>query len=252
MSDPRVYQSNFSALYPAAGDRESRLRKARTIASVLADHFGGTEALRRVRLLDVGASTGAIDAALATQLAEVVGIDIDADAIAAAQREQTAPNLRFVLGDAMALDFPDASFDAVLCAHVYEHVPDAARLMAEIRRVLKPGGICYFAAGNRYQPVEPHYRLPLLSVMPKALAHRYLQVLGRGTHYYEQHLSYWGLRALVRDFRLTDYSRRIIDDPERYATDYMLPAGSWKRLVARLAVRIAYPFLPTYIWLLHR
>jgi SAM-dependent methyltransferase len=42
--------------------------------------------------------------------------------------------------DVTAIDYPDGTFDAVICNHVLEHVPDDRRAMSEIRRVLKPGG----------------------------------------------------------------------------------------------------------------
>ena len=44
--------------------------------------------------------------------------------------------------DITALDLPDGSFDAVLCSHVLEHVPDDAAAMRELRRVTGPGGWC--------------------------------------------------------------------------------------------------------------
>ena len=249
----RAYQSNFSELYPeAAADRASRLRKARTMVAVLSDHFGGPDALRATRVLDVGAAGGVIDAVLAVACGQVTGIDIDAGAIAEAKKERSRPNLEFRIGDAMALEAADASVDVVICAHVYEHVPDPARLMSEIFRVLRPGGVCYFAAGNRYQPIEPHYRLPLLSVVPAWMANLYLRALGRGERYYERHLSYWGLRRLVRAFTVRDYTQRMIEAPARFEADYMLPPGSFKHRVARVAARWAYPWMPTYIWLLEK
>ena len=164
-------------------------------------------ALAEAVLLDVGASTGTIAASLAEHVRTVIGLDIDAHAIAAARERWARPNCAFRLGDAMHLDLADASVDVVLCAHVYEHVPDPQRMMREIARVLKPGGWCYFTAGNRLAIMEPHYRLPFLSIVPKWLAHRYLRLAGRGTHYYEEHLGWWGLRRLVADFRCVDYTR---------------------------------------------
>ncbi|MEA2190485.1 MAG: hypothetical protein QOI73_606 [Solirubrobacteraceae bacterium] len=44
--------------------------------------------------------------------------------------------------DVTALDLPDGAFDAVLCSHVLEHVPDDARAMRELRRITAPGGFC--------------------------------------------------------------------------------------------------------------
>lgn len=247
------YQSNFSALYPeAAADVEGRRRKAKTIAAVFADFFGGADRLTQMKLLDVGAGNGVIDHWLAQHFGHVLGIDIDVESIARAQQLPALPNLSFRVGDALQLPVTDGSVDAVVCAHVYEHVPDAQQLMREIRRVLKVGGVCYFAAGNRYQVMEPHYRLPLLSVVPKALAHQYLRVLKRGRHYYESHLSCSQLRHLVCDFEVHDYTRRVIDDPARYEVAYMLAPGSMKQRIANTIVRHAYGLVPTYMWMLEK
>lgn len=249
----RGYQHHFSSLYPTAlADHEQRRRKGRTILAVLSDHLGSPEALRPMRLLDVGAGNGVMDHFLSEFVGCVTGIDIDAASIAQAQGLQARTNLSFRVGDALQTAEPSSSVDLVVCAHVYEHVSNADALFGEIHRVLKPGGLCYLAAGNRFQLMEPHYRLPLLSVIPKAAAHLYLKMLGRGQHYYESHRSYRGLRQLVRDFRLHDYTRRLIEDPERFGVDYLLPAGSTKRRVARTIAQLAYGLVPTYIWLLEK
>jgi SAM-dependent methyltransferase len=131
-------------------------------------------------------------------------------------------------------------------------VPDAERLITEIERVLRPGGICFFSAGNRFSLIEPHYKLPLLSVVPKFVAHLYLRILGRGSRYHETHRSYWGLRRLVKKFELTDYTYRVVQNPEKYAADDMLTLGSIKHLFARVFVRVAYFLCPTYLWVLKK
>lgn len=67
------------------------------------------------------------------------------------RRLSSLPNLVYVTGDLdsplakitldiLDLPFPDHSFDVILCNHVLEHIPDDARAMGELRRVLKPGG----------------------------------------------------------------------------------------------------------------
>jgi SAM-dependent methyltransferase len=124
--------------------------------------------------------------------------------------------------------------------------------MAEIHRVLRPDGICFFSAGNRLSVMEPHYRLPLLSVIPKAWAHWYLRLLGRGTHYYETHFSYWGLRRLVGNFELEDYTRKVVTNPVRYSAEDMVPVGSAKQRFVLLFLRLAYWLCPTYLWVLRK
>jgi hypothetical protein len=124
-------------------------------------------------------------------------------------------------------------------------------MMAEIQRVLRPGGACYFAAGNRLNPIEPHYALPFLSLLPRPLAHRYLRLSRKGYSYHEQFFSYWGLRTLTRGFARQDYTLKVIQDPERYRTAYMVGSGA-RRRVAVWVARHAYWAMPGYIWLLRK
>jgi ubiquinone/menaquinone biosynthesis C-methylase UbiE len=245
---PRPYQYHFSELMPSMYDAAGRRRKAETMLRVLADALGDT---RRLRLLDVGASTGIIAEFLSHHFAQVVAGDIDRAAIEHAGRSFSRPNLQFLLGDSMLLPFAEASFDVVVCAQVYEHVPDPRRMIAEIRRVLRPGGACYFAAGNRIHLIEPHYSLPLLSLLPRPLAHHYLRLCGKGQTYHEQFYSYWGLMALTRGFARQDYTLKVIAEPERYRTAYMVGSEARRRAAAWVA-RHAYWAMPGYIWLLRK
>jgi 2-polyprenyl-3-methyl-5-hydroxy-6-metoxy-1,4-benzoquinol methylase len=246
----RGYQFGYSTLHPEVNDATSRARKAATAIAVIEKHLG--HSLQGLRVADVGGSSGVMAATFAREGAIVTAIDIDEAAIEAARNCHHADELDFRVGDAMALDFADSSLDIVLCCHVYEHVPDAQRMMSEIHRVLRPRGICYFSAGNRFTWREPHHGLPLLSVIPVALAHHYLRLMNRGDFYHERHLGYGGLRRLVREFELHDYTPAIVDDPSRYGAHYMIQPGSMLQHLAKALLRLAPHIFPNFIWLLER
>jgi ubiquinone/menaquinone biosynthesis C-methylase UbiE len=99
------------------------------------------------RVLDVACGTGLVTFDAARRVAvgggHVVGIDISAGMIGVAMRRAVARDLAgvsFQRMDAEFLEYPDASFDVVLCALGLMYFPDPARALAEMRRVLKPGG----------------------------------------------------------------------------------------------------------------
>ena len=248
----RRYQHNFSRMVDGAMyNHQARERKANTMLAILQDYLGTTP-LRSLRLLDVGSSTGIIANYLADYFLEVTGIDIDEEAIDFAAETFQKHNLKFNVDDLMGLNFPDKTFDVVICAQIYEHVPDAQTMIKEICRVLKPGGICYFAAGNRITLMEPHYRLPFLSLLPASLAHLYMRLAGKGSHYHEKHYCLPGLKKLVNGFTVHDYTKKIIARPEKFSSDYMLKPGSLKQGIAKFISNYLYWFCPTYIWILQK
>ncbi len=244
------YQFGFSDSNSAMFDNQGRLRKAKTMVAVLAEHCD--QPLAELSLLNVGGSAGIIDSHLAENFQSVTSIDIDEKAIDFAKNQFESPNLVFQVGDAMNIEAAENFYDVVICSQVYEHVPDAAKMMDEIYRVLKPGGVCYFAAGNRLMWNEPHYNLPLLSVVPKFLAHYYVRLARRGKEYYETHFTLWGLRSLVRQFQVIDFTKSIIRFPEKYEAQYMMKPGSTKARVAKFMVRYFYWLVPGYVWLLKK
>ncbi len=112
----------------------------------LLEHFD--PAWEAPRVLDLGTGPGVSAFVLAEALgpaAEVVGVDLAAPMIARAEalrqrHYQHLPRLRFLEADAAALPFADASFDAVTGHSFLYIVPDRPRVLAEIARVLAPGG----------------------------------------------------------------------------------------------------------------
>ena len=111
------------------------------------------------RVLDAGCGLGYGAAALARAGADrVVGVDI-AEAVVEAARALAGPEIEFQVGDVHALGFPDASFDAVVCFEVIEHVDERDAVLSELKRVLAPGGIALISSPNRdvYVPGNPHH-----------------------------------------------------------------------------------------------
>ena len=97
-----------------------------------------------VRILDLGCGSGEITRRLAERYpqAELLGIDIlESNLVPArAANARFGERVRFVQGDAFALDLADGAFDLVVCRHLSQAVPDVPRGLAEIDRVLRRGG----------------------------------------------------------------------------------------------------------------
>jgi ubiquinone/menaquinone biosynthesis C-methylase UbiE len=91
------------------------------------------------RALDVGCGAGALALALAPYVAQVVGVDRVPELLALA-RERAPENATFVEGDALALDFDDASFDLSGTLRTLHHVNRPELVLAEMTRVTRPGG----------------------------------------------------------------------------------------------------------------
>ncbi len=126
-------------------------------------------------VLDLGCAGGFMAEAMALRGANVTGIDPAADAIEAARRHARASNLRirYDVGMGEALPYDAAAFDAVVCVDVLEHVSDLNRVLAEVARTLRPGGLFLFDTINR----NPLARLATITV-----AEDILRLLPCGTH----------------------------------------------------------------------
>jgi SAM-dependent methyltransferase len=118
----------------------------------LYEHVRGGVDLRGLRVLEVscGHGGGASYFARTYQPAEYVGLDLNPEAIRHCQARHQAAGLRFQVGDAQKLPFPEASFDVVINVEASHCYPDFPGFVDEVARALKPGGqFCH--ADLRYQ-----------------------------------------------------------------------------------------------------
>ncbi len=100
-------------------------------------------------VLDLASGEGYGAALLASKASFVIGVDADVGTVGAAEDRYGDPRLRFVAGDCGAVPIADATFDVVTSFETIEHHDRHARMMAEIKRVLKPGGVLILSSPNR-------------------------------------------------------------------------------------------------------
>lgn len=92
------------------------------------------------RWLDAGTSTGFYAGVLAQAGCEVVAADLSAPMLAAARRRVRSPGVDWLLGNLEASGLPDASFDGISVGATLNETRDPARFLAEMQRLLRPGG----------------------------------------------------------------------------------------------------------------
>lgn len=244
-----VYQLDYAAGRPQMYNQKSRQQKAKRIIKVLEEVLGKTN-LKNLSVFDLGCSTGIIDNILSQKFKTVLGGDIDKEAVLFAKGNFKRKNLKFQIEDAMNLSFKDNSFDVVICTHIYEHVPDPKRLFQEIYRILKPKGVCYFAAVNKLWPLEPHYNLPLLSLLPKKVANFYISITNKGMRYFETPMTYWELKKLISPFLRIEYTDKILQNPKRFGFEDILNPENPLTLLIKLISPVLKYFSPTFFWIL--
>jgi SAM-dependent methyltransferase len=118
----------------------------RAAYSFAREHLGGKT------VLDYGCGTGLGSAVLAEGCRHITAIDISPEAIAYAREKYPSPNICFRQAEPLEkapLPFADGSFEGVVSLQVIEHLADPGRYLAEISRVLKPGGVVIVATPDR-------------------------------------------------------------------------------------------------------
>jgi SAM-dependent methyltransferase len=241
------YQRGFYNLSKRVRDPRSRLQQADKIIHVLTKLV--STQLSSSICLDLGCSSGIITNALAPLFTWTCGIDYDEVALRHINHDGNVRS-SFIRADAMNIPMASDSVDVIICAQVYEHVPNATEMVHEIFRILKVGGIVFFSGPNKLYPIEPHYALPFLHWLPPNIADGCLRLLGCGNQYSEQSRTLWGLRRLLSDFTIQDVTVevlifRINQSGHQRLAKFLenIPAAVWK---------LVTPFFPNFNWILYK
>jgi SAM-dependent methyltransferase len=130
---------------PWWGEHRSRYRLAQ-------EHVAGAT------VLDIACGTGfGIEMLADAGARRTVGVDLEYDALVAAGRSFAGPRRFFVTADGTALPFQDGSFDLVTSFETLEHVSEGEPFVAELHRVLAPGGLLVLSTPNRaYTEMNGH------------------------------------------------------------------------------------------------
>ena len=136
-------------------------------AAILRDQVGPLDP--RARVLDLGCGNGSTVRGWLDLGFDAYGCDFKfkkGDQVDALQREG---RIVLIAPSPYRLPYPDASFDLVVSNQVMEHVRDYPATLAEMRRVLKPGGHALHMFPSRLMPIEPHTHVPLATVVRSPL-----------------------------------------------------------------------------------
>ncbi len=194
--------ARFEELASRWWDPDGESRPLHDLNPVRAAYVAARVPLAGARVADVGCGGGLLSEALARAGAHVVGIDMGEAVIDVAQLHLHESELDVdyrVQSSADLAAAEPASFDAVCCMELIEHVPDPAELVADLATMLEPDGQLFMSTLNR---TPAAFGAAIIG------AEYVARLLPRGTHHYRQFIKPSELARLLRHngLDLTDVS----------------------------------------------
>lgn len=183
------------------------------------------------RVLDVGFGNGMTAAAFAASGANISGLEVSEDLLNFGRDVFVDRGLSgyLELYDGTHFPFADNSFDYAYSVSSLEHMSEPQEVLAEIARVLKPGGKFYLAFPNRLNPKETHTGLWFISYLPIPIASWIAERFGRSPFeaYWNLHfISYFGLRRMLKRGRIPLFAQ------------FEASGQGWKGLLKRALAKV--------------
>ena len=184
--------ARFDRLAARWWDADGESRPLHDLNPVRADYVAARVNLHGAKVADVGCGGGLLSEALARAGARVTGIDLGDKVIEIARLHLHESNLAVDYRKQSSTELAQAepaSFDAVCCMELIEHVPDPAALVHDLAAMLKPGGRVFLSTLNR---TPAAFGAAILG------AEYLMRLLPPGTHHYAQFLKPCELARLLR------------------------------------------------------
>ena len=182
----------FAALANRWWDPDGPQKPLHALNPVRLDYVAARQPLAGARVLDVGCGGGLLSEALARQGAQVTALDLAPDLIKVARLHRLESGLevdyRVQSVEDLAAEAP-ASFDAITCMEMLEHVPRPGAILQACARLLKPGGKLFLSTLNR---------TPAAFALAIVGAEYVARLLPRGTHHYQDFIKPSELAAWLR------------------------------------------------------
>ena len=197
-------------------------------------------------LADIGCGSGLVSKDLLAMGYDVTGMDISEGMLENARK---IPGLKLQVGDIENLPFANGAFDKVICLGVISYVPNEAKALAELHRVLKPGGLLLIAVRNKLEisvVLDPIERLVSLCTKLSRRVSSSKQTATAGPYYHRNFIP-WTLKKNLRQagFTIGECLGRGYDYPVvngRRITS--VQAGiRFSRRIEKLSARTPFGFL---------
>lgn len=174
--------------------------------------------IRKMKVLDMGSGAGNYSLTIEKKVAKVVAIEPYKEAFRQLRQNKKASKSKVLIKNTLVENFKTKErFDLVLSITTLEHMPHPKKSFTQLFKLIKPGGIIYLTVPNKLWPIEPHYKLPFLSMLPLPIANQYVRLFQKASSYEDSSyaMTYWQIRKFFSQFPCT-YEFRLPDENAEY------------------------------------